>query len=163
MKGVRVVQMGFYLIVWPDGKKNRFHMYDLKCKGAGINLDAVNQRQSIPAILNLSIDGIVDTKMASLISLEVFRYSNEEKFYLAMLFPDEIIVKKILFMRTLSEGEESGGWKPPLFLIGIGFALLYQFFFRPKNSGSSLSKKTKHGLINKEINNMYKLGKRLNR
>lgn len=167
IKSVMTLQMGSYLMVWPDKSKNNFNIYDLKSNPLITSLDALSPRQPVPVILGVTFPDVSDQDMATLISLESHRYSNDEKFYISLLFPDRVEIKKSLFFRALAETEEKEGWKPPLFLIGIGLALLYQFFFRPKGESKggfpNLSKKGKHGMTSKDLSSLNKLGKRTKR
>lgn len=65
--------------------------------------------------------------MRSLAFLRAHKYGPEEKYYVAFLFAGgRLVVKKTNFLKSVQEKEEEAGFKPPLFLIGIGIALLYQ-------------------------------------
>lgn len=60
------------------------------------------------------------------------RLANEEKFYIATLQHDSTIVKvqKTVILKDLPDEEEPSNFKPPVFLIAIGLAILYQVVYR---------------------------------
>ena len=76
----------------------------------------------------LSFEGVSHEQMRGLSFLRAHKFGPEEKYYVAFLFAGgRLVVKKTNFLKSvLEKEEESGGFKPPLFLIGIGIALVYQ-------------------------------------
>lgn len=82
----------------------------------------------VPEIRDMSLEGITDQDMKEILSVSTHRYANDDKFYVNLLFKDRDVVKKIIFLKNIADAnqEEDSGFKPPLFLIGIGLAILYQ-------------------------------------
>ena len=107
--------------------------------------------------------------MKQLTRFDSIKFANDDKYLMAFLFKNKLVVKKINMLKNVQEAEDQSGFKPPLFLIGIGMALLYQLFFRSKSTNkmpkqlTSMSKRDKGKAIGKNINDMYKFGKSMNR
>lgn len=82
----------------------------------------------VPEFKDLSIQDITDEDMKSIISVTSNRYANDDKFYVTLLFKDKAVVKKVIFLKNIADAnpEDDSGFKPPLFLVGIGLAILYQ-------------------------------------
>lgn len=116
----RAVQLGFRLLLWPDGSLNSFISYDLKF--------AVSGKNSIPSFNDLSFEGLSKDDMSSLDRISVHKYSPEEKYYISLMINNNrLVVKRLNILKPPKDAQEdSSGFKPPLFLIGIGIALLYQ-------------------------------------
>ena len=98
-----------------------------------------------------------------ILEYKLHKHGVEEKFILATRSATKLRFKKVQFLRTVVEVEDDKSWRPPLFLIGIALALLYQCFMRSnKNEPTGLSKGVKKGLISKEMNKLHNLGRKLN-
>lgn len=102
--------------------------------------------------------------MKSVISVSKTKLTNDDKYLVSFHFKDRLVIKKINILKNIQDTEENSGFKPPLFLIGIGMALIYQLFFRPNNKksegGSSFNKKRGTGkMTSKNLNDMYKYGR----
>ena len=71
---------------------------------------------------------MADQDMSSIMTISSHRYANDDKFFFTMLFEDNVVIKKIIFLKNIPDTvpEEDSGFKPPLFLVGIGLAILYQ-------------------------------------
>ena len=95
---------------------------------------------------------------------KLHRHGTDDKFILGLRSKDKIYLKKVQMLRTIVEVEDDKSWKPPLFLIGIGLALLYQCFMRSNsNEPTGLSKSVKKGLISKQMNSLNSLGRNINK
>jgi len=72
------------------------------------------------------IEEVSDSEMARVVSIFIDKYSSDDSFLITLTFSDRILVQKIVSIKTREEEAESSSWKPPLFLIGIAIAFIYQ-------------------------------------
>lgn len=78
---------------------------------------------------------------------------------------NRVTVQKTTFLRDQPDEEEVSSFKPPVFLIAIGLAILYQVFFGRHRSkdGTKLSKSSKQKAIGKSIDQISKMAQRFNK
>lgn len=103
--------------------------------------------------------------MARAVSIFIDKFASDDSFLVTLTFSDRILVQKIVSIKTREEEAESSTWKPPLFLIGIAIAFIYQVFFRQsmRKSSTALGRKFNKKTLSSELSHLTKLGKKLNK
>lgn len=164
-RSIKTVQLGFLVLFWLDPNSETFTTVDFK-RRLVLRADLTSHKTRLPLTTGISFDRM--TRRPTLVSSQ--RQGNEDKFLLASIIqrPEGasiLRVDKVNFLRhAVQEQEEEGGFKPPLFLIGIGLAILYQVFFAPsKKRESRLTRTSRKHAISKNIDDMSKFARRFNK